>query len=179
MTRVITYPFSPLQEPTSDNPHVFDTPQQRLDFYRREIHYESRMLSDRTNSYMGAQSFLVIVYASSMANANEEWGDLFTLIMPMLLAVIGIGSSLHAWPGIRASVAIIRHWYFKQEQLLRSEPSFGQCYDDSPLFCQTEACERRHHKALVYSLRPPWLFVAVWIALAGFSLWLQLPTVRV
>ena len=155
---------------------MFGTPKERLDFYRREIQYETNLLADRTNAYLSAQSFLVIAYASSMANANPEWGDLFTLVVPALLALLGIVSSLHAWPGIKASSAIIGHWHFKQTQLLHSEPKFGHAYDDSPLFSEHESSEERYIKSLRFSLRSPWLFTAFWAGLGLFSIWLQLST---
>lgn len=153
---------------------MFGTPKERLDFYRREIHYETNLLADRTNAYLAAQSFLVIAYASSMANANPAWGDLFTLVVPTLLALLGIVNSLHAWPGIRASAAIIGHWHFKQQQLLRSDPKFGHAYDESPLFCEHESGDGRYYKSLRFSLRSPWLFTIFWMILGLFSLWLQL-----
>ena len=178
MKRIITDQYLDHRQAGSD-PVVFGNPQERLDFYRNEIHYESRMLSERTNSYLGSQSFLVIVFASSMANINEAWGELFTLIMPLLLAALGIGSSLHAWPGIKASVAKIMHWNFKQDQLLRSQPDFGKAYDNSPLFSQAEVSEKRHYRSLMFSLRPPWIFITVWVALGSFSTWLQLQSASV
>jgi hypothetical protein len=111
---------------------IFGTPKERLDFYRREIQYETSLLAGRTNAYLTAQSFLVIAYASSMANSNENWGALFTLVVPALFTLLGIINSLHAWPGIRASATIIEHWHYKQVQLLHSDPEFGHAYDDSP-----------------------------------------------
>ncbi|RMM74311.1 hypothetical protein ALQ72_05588 [Pseudomonas syringae pv. maculicola] len=36
---------------------LFGSPKERLDFYRREIHYETTNLSNRTNAYLSAQSF--------------------------------------------------------------------------------------------------------------------------
>jgi len=37
---------------------MFGSLKDRLDFYRKEIQYETTMLSSRTNAYLGAQSFL-------------------------------------------------------------------------------------------------------------------------
>lgn len=157
---------------------MFGTPKERLDFYRREIQYETSLLAGRTNAYLSAQSFLVIAYASSMANANDTWGELFTLVVPALLALLGVVSSLHAWPGIKASAAIICHWRYKQEHLLRSDPKFGQAYDDSPLFSEQESSKNSSYKSLLFSLRSPWLFTVFWVALGAFSIWLQLPSAK-
>lgn len=104
-------PGGPLSQ--ESDVRIFCSAKERLDFYRREIHYETGQLSSRTNAYLTAQSFLVIAYASSMANLNPAWGELFTLVVPALLALLGIVNSLHAWPGIQASSEIICHWQFK------------------------------------------------------------------
>lgn len=153
---------------------VFESARARLEFYRREIHFESSLLSNRTNAYLSAQSFLVIAYASSMANMNESWGRLFTLVVPILMVLLGLVSSMHAWPGIRASYEIICHWQFKQRQLLASEPAMGQAYDDSPLFSDWENNRKGHHASLLFSLRTPWIFSGFWVMLGVFSLWAQL-----
>ncbi|SDG80847.1 hypothetical protein SAMN05216588_10131 [Pseudomonas flavescens] len=176
MSRIISLAGSTSEAEATDvsDSLMFGTPKERLDFYRREIHYETNLLADRTNAYLAAQSFLVIAYASSMANSNPSWGDLFTLVVPGMLALLGIVSSLNAWPGIRASAAIIGHWHFKQDQLLNSEPKFGHAYDESPLFSEHESSEERYRKSLRFSLRSPWLFTVFWAVLGLFSLWLQL-----
>ncbi|SDA57905.1 hypothetical protein SAMN03159475_2009 [Pseudomonas sp. NFPP33] len=174
--RIITSELHDLQSEQQAELLIFGTPKERLDFYRREIQYETSLLAGRTNSYLTAQSFLVIAYASSMANLNENWGTLFTLVVPALFTLLGIISSLHAWPGIRASATIIEHWHYKQEQLLRSDPEFGHAYDDSPLFSEKEASRESTYKSLLFFLRSPWLFIVFWSVLGVFSVWLQLPS---
>lgn len=152
---------------------VFGTPKERLDFYRKEIQYETSILSNRTNAYLSAQSFLVIAFASSMANPNPEWGKLFTLVVPPFLTLLGLISSMHAWPGIRAAYEIIDHWHFKQSQLLRSQPAMGLAYDDSPLFSEHESSEKGYRKSLMFSMRTPWLFSVFWFLLGAFSIYAQ------
>lgn len=165
-------PGGPLSQ--ESDVRIFCSPKERLDFYRREIHYETGQLSSRTNAYLTAQSFLVIAYASSMANLNPAWGELFTLVVPALLALLGIVNSLHAWPGIQASSEIICHWQFKQSCLLHSDPEIGLAYDDSPLFSEREVNRGSFEKTLLFSRRVPFLFAGFWCALGVFSLWLQL-----
>ncbi|WP_420066560.1 hypothetical protein [Pseudomonas chlororaphis] len=162
---------SPLSE---HNAQMFGSPKERLDFYRREIQYETSILANRTDAYLAAQSFLVIAFTSSMGNLNPEWGKLFTLAVPPFLALLGILSSLNAWPGIRAAYDIIDHWYFKQAQLLRSEPVMGLAYDESPLFCERESTHKGYQKSLLFSLRTPWIFACFWLLLGGWSLYIQL-----
>ncbi|MFT0622025.1 hypothetical protein [Ectopseudomonas guguanensis] len=175
-SRIITSETHGAQHEQQAELMIFGTPKERLDFYRREIQYETSLLAGRTNAYLTAQSFLVIAYASSMANSNEDWGAVFTLVVPALFTLLGIISSLHAWPGIRASATIIEHWHYKQEQLLRSDPEFGHAYDDSPLFSEQEASRESTYKSLLFFLRSPWLFIVFWSALGVFSIWLQLPS---
>lgn len=152
---------------------LFGSPKDRLDFYRKEIQYETAILSNRTNAYLSAQSFLVIAFASSMANLNPEWGKLFTLVVPPFLTLLGLISSMHAWPGIRAAYEIIDHWHFKQSQLLHSEPAMGLAYDDSPLFSEHESSEKGYRKSLLFSMRTPWLFSGFWLLLGVFSVYVQ------
>lgn len=165
---------APTQQHLSEETHMFGTAKERLDFYRSEIHFETSILSNRTNAYLGAQSFLVIAYASSMGNVNPIWGDLFTLVVPLLLSVLGLVCALHAWPGIKAAYQIIDHWYFKQTHLLKSQPLMGRAYDESPLFTEHESTEGGYRKALKFSMRTPWIFSIFWILLGVFSLYVNL-----
>lgn len=153
---------------------VFVSPKDRLEFYRREIHHESNNLSGRTNTYLTAQSFLVIAYASSMANTHPEWGAAFTLVIPPLLALFGIFSSISAWPGIKASCDIVDHWHHKQIELLNCEPAIGPIYDDTPLFSSWESTYEGQNKAQEFYKRTPWLFAGFWGILGIFALAIQL-----
>jgi hypothetical protein len=164
---------TPVSDSQTADALLFGSPKDRLDFYRKEIQYETAILSNRTNAYLSAQSFLVIAFASSMANLNPEWGKLFTLVVPPFLTLLGLISSMHAWPGIRAAYEIIDHWHFKQSQLLRSQPAMGLAYDDSPLFSEHESSEKGYRKSLLFSMRTPWLFSAFWFLLGAFSIYAQ------
>ncbi|SDT06245.1 hypothetical protein NLK61_25070 [Pseudomonas fuscovaginae UPB0736] len=172
MTRILTSQVNE-DDLTEQNAKMFGSPKERLDFYRREIQYETTILSNRTDAYLSAQSFLVIAFASCMANLNPDWGKLFTLSLPPILALLGLLSSLNAWPGIKAAYDIIDHWHFKQSQLLQSEPVMGLAYDESPLFCATESTHRGYRKSLLFSLRSPLLFALFWLLLAGWSVIVQ------
>ena len=132
-------PEAALNDHSEHNAKIFGSPKDRLDFYRREIQYETSILANRTDAYLTAQSFLVIAFVSGMGNLNPEWGKLFTLVVPIFLVSLGILSSLNAWPGIRAAYEIIDHWHYKQSELLRSEPVMGMAYDESPLFSEVES----------------------------------------
>ncbi|OBZ20177.1 hypothetical protein BS643_22650 [Pseudomonas protegens] len=135
-------------ERSEHNALMFGSPKERLDFYRREIQYDTSILANRADAYLAAQSFLVIAFASSMSNLNPEWGGLFTLLVPPFLALLCILTTPDAWPGIRAAYDIIDQWYFKQVQLLLA-------YDESPLFCESESTHKSYRKSLPFSLRTP------------------------
>ncbi len=165
----IIMPQTPAQAQTDQEAKLFGSPKDRLDFYRREIHFETTNLSSRTNAYLSAQAFLVIAYASSMANLNPNWGVIFTLVVPPMLALFGLASSVSAWPGIKASCDIIDHWYYKQSGLLQSEPVIGLAYDDSPLFSSWESSNNGHKKSLLFSKRTPKMFAVLWLFLGVFA----------
>lgn len=158
---------------------MFGSLKDRLDFYRKEIQYETTMLSSRTNAYLGAQSFLVIAYCSSMANINPQWGNIFSLVVSILLSALGLITSLHAWSGIKAAYEIIDHWYLKQSNLLQSQPKMSDAYDDSPLFAKRESNQRGYRDALKFSMRSPWIFFTLWILLGGFSALIHFIAIKV
>lgn len=172
MPRILTEPVAE-EALTEYNAKMFGSPKERLDFYRREIQYETSIVANRTDAYLAAQSFLVIAFASSMSNLNPEWGKLFTLVVPPFLALLGLLSSLNAWPGIRAAYDIIDHWHFKQSQLLSSEPLIGLAYDESPLFCETESSHKGYRKSLLFSVRTPWIFATFWVLLGSYAFYIQ------
>ena len=176
MPRILTpdSPERPEDELNAHNARMFGSPKERLDFYRREIQYETSILANRTDAYLAAQSFLVIAYVSAMGNLNPAWGELFTLMVPAFLAALGVLSSLNAWPGIRAAYKIIEHWQLKQSHLLTSEPLMGLAYDESPLFAEAETSRAGHRKSLLFSLRTPWIFLVFWVALGSYSVFIQL-----
>lgn len=150
---------------------VFDSPKERLNFYRSEIHFESTLLASRTSGYLSSQSFLIIAFASSMANTNPEWGSLFRLVVPTVLAILGLITSLHAIPGIRASYDIIERWHLKQADLLQTEGNVGLLPNqDSALFGEgnTPAGGQRYKRTLMFSLRTPIIFGSVWALLGVF-----------
>ena len=176
MPRIISpdTPEANLADHSEHNAKIFGSPKDRLDFYRREIQYETTILANRTDAYLTAQSFLVIAYVSAMSNLNQGWGEMFTLIVPAFLALLGVLSTLNAWPGIRAAFRIIEHWQLKQSHLLRSEPMMGLAYDESPLFCEAETSQAGHRKSLLFSLRTPWIFLGFWVLLGSYSVYIQL-----
>lgn len=152
---------------------IFPGFRERLLFYRSEIHYEVNALQQRTNAFLGAQSFLVIAYSSSMANANPKWSQLFTLLAPLILALFGLLSSLSAAPGISATYRIIEHWQIKQDHLLNSCPEIGVICDDAPLFHNRTFRKRSYRYSVHFSMRTPWMFFTLWLMLGTLTVWLH------
>ena len=70
MPRIIT-PATPEHEISEHNARMFGPPKERLDFYRREIQYETSILANRTDAYLATQSFLVIAFVSSVGNLKS------------------------------------------------------------------------------------------------------------
>ncbi len=87
----------------------------RLNFYRREDAQEWTLLTNRINSYIMSQAFLVTAYAASMGNSDLR----FRLLFPLVVCAIGIIASLRAYPGIDGACKVIQLWHDKKELLLR------------------------------------------------------------
>ncbi|MNI53724.1 hypothetical protein D3C73_1085750 [compost metagenome] len=49
----------------------------------------------------------------------------------------------------------------------------GLAYDDSPLFSERESSHKGYRKALLFSVRTPWLFAGFWVLLTGWSVFIQ------
>jgi hypothetical protein len=49
----------------------------------------------------------------------------------------------------------------------------GLAYDESPLFCERESTHKGYRKALLFSVRTPWIFAAFWIALGAWAIYIQ------
>jgi len=144
---------------------LFESPKERLLFYRSEIHFESSLLAERTSAYLASQSFLMIAFASSMANDNPDWGELFRLVVPSVLALLGLITSLHAMPGIKANFDVIERWHQKQSELLQVEGRVGLLPNqESALFGEgnSPVGGHRYKKSLMFSLRTPMIFSLVW-----------------
>lgn len=94
---------------------------EKLKFYRAEIKQEYDLLAGRVNSYVTSQSFLCIAYASSMGNLNPQWGNIFTLVFPIVLVWLGIATSIQASRGITAAFRTIELWHIKQNKIFEND----------------------------------------------------------
>ncbi len=106
-----------------------------------------------------------------MANTNPDWGSLFRLVVPTVLALLGLITSLHAIPGIRASYDVIERWHRKQADLLQTAGNVGLLPNhDSALFGEgnSPAGGQRYKRTLMFSPRTPIIFGSVWALLGVF-----------
>lgn len=138
--------------------------------YRSEIRFESELLSNRLNSFMSSQSFLLIAYASAMSAAHGRWQHPFTLALPPALAALGIVLALYARPGINAAYTEIRLWQEQERELLGREPRLSRYLGPSipegaPTASGSEAgpeMDRRFRRGSIFALRVPAIFVLAW-----------------
>ncbi|WP_297200303.1 hypothetical protein [uncultured Pluralibacter sp.] len=148
-----------------DEPSIFPHAKERLAFYRSEIHHEINSLAARNNALLAAQSFLIIAYASCMGNLNPRWGDIFTLVAPVILSIFGVMSSLSVGPAIRATYKIIEHWQRKQDALFTADLKIGSVCDDAPLFDDKPYSYTSYRYATYFSKKTPVYFIMLWIVL--------------
>ena len=138
--------------------------------YRSEIRFESELLSNRLDSFMSSQSFLLIAYASALGAAHGEWRHPFTLVLPPALAVLGLVLALYARPGIRAAYAEIRLWQEQERELLGRDPHLSRFLGPSvpegaPTATGAEAgpeMDVRFRQGSLFALRAPAIFVVAW-----------------
>ena len=139
--------------------------------YRSEIRFESELLSNRLNSFMSSQSFLLIAYASAMSAAHStSWQHPFTLALPPALAVLGLVLALYARPGIRTAYAEIRLWQEQERELLAREPRLSTYLGPSiPAGSATASGSQagaemdvRFRHGSSFALRAPAIFVLAW-----------------
>lgn len=139
---------------------------------RTEIRFETGLASERLNSFISSQSFLVIAYASSMASSNARWEQVFTILIPPFLALLGLALSVLAWPGIIASQAVIERWREKERDLLGGHPDLLErtlVADDAG----RADIDRRRLEGALFARRAPLVFVVAWCWLAALPIWLH------
>jgi len=91
---------------------------EKLNHYRSENIHEWALLSNRVSAYITSQSFLVTAYAISMGNLDPH----FRWFFPPTLCLVGLLSSIRAYPGIEGATIIISQWRRKQDRLFLLNP---------------------------------------------------------
>ena len=150
---------------TDDNNNRAVLAREHLSYFRDEIRAESQLLGTRLNAMISSQSFLTIAYASSIASSNGHWRQPFTLILPPLLALLGMILVLLARPGLIAAHIAIEHWRNKEADLFGSRDdlkAYTLATDDAS---QEELGQRRREGAL-FARRAPIVLIAAWCVFA-------------
>ena len=140
-----------------------------LKFYRSEIKFESELLSNRLNSFISSQSFLLIAYGGSMSGLIGHWNRPFALAFPPVLALLALSLSCQAMPGIKASFAVIDEWRRKQNALCADDPDLA-LYSLSPGSALTEW----QRQGSIFAKHAPPLFIAAWCYLILLPIFLYL-----
>lgn len=132
-----------------------------LNYLRTEIRFENGLASDRQSMLISSQSFLIIAYAASMGSLRDSWGDELTLLLPPFLAMLGLLLSLSAWPGVRASQAVLKRWREKEQELLDRCPELRERTLAGDDHGRADLLRRRREGAL-FAKRAPLIFIAAW-----------------
>jgi hypothetical protein len=148
-----------------------DDKSELLMFYRREIKFQSDLLSSRLSSLLTSQSFLLIAYASAMSGLVGSWKDPYTLLFPPVLAALGLILSFQAWPGIRAGYAVIAMWRQKERGLLdRADDLNESDYLPAPRETADEPdrwLNERSQEGALFTKQAPLVFIIAWCYFAG------------
>lgn len=154
-----------------DAQEAFQIKLERLKFYRAEIQHEFNLLANRVSSYITSQSFLVIGFAMSMGNMNPQWGDVFRLIVPIALTLMGLTTSILVWPGIKGATSTIGLWRDKQGKLLADDARFDAYHVERVIVRsrQGRTVDRIHERSLLFALWSPWVFMVAWTAFGALA----------
>lgn len=153
-------------------------PLDQLKYYRDEAQFAIQQLNSRVSAYLTSQSFLLITYGSAFNNGNEDWGDLFTLVMPLILSVMGLALTATIRPGILASLEVIHGWHERQRALIREYPALhrfnlnvGKQGGDALEMTEDSASHRR---SIQYAPMVLGIMLLTWVVLAGLAVYLHL-----
>ena len=132
---------------------------------RSELHHEYGVLTNRLNSYITSQAFLVSGYAISMGNMNPVMGHSFRLWFPLLLSAVAVMLSFRAQPGIVAACNVISRWHLRQAELF----DLGRGLEDyGPI--DHDPNKAIHDRNLLFAQTSPWIFGVAWVLMAVIAI---------
>ncbi|MHA6299890.1 hypothetical protein [Devosia sp. CAU 1758] len=137
------------------------TDRTELDHTRNEIRAEISLLNSRLNALISSQSFLVIAYGSALAAAYDDWANPFIVILPPILAILGLVLVLEARPGIFAAQEAMAHWREREERLIDQYPELTQ-FTLATDGAERERMHLRQHAGTKFSTRVPLILLAAW-----------------
>lgn len=135
-------------------------------FYRSEIRFQGTVLSNRVNTLISAQSFLLIAYATTMSGLLKNWQSPLTPLLPPALAIIGVFLSLQARSGIEAALSVLDEWRCRQRNLVSDTPALSR-YDvlssaDRPNDQEPVEGLKRFTEGARFSKHAPAMFLVLW-----------------
>jgi hypothetical protein len=97
---------------------------------------------------------------------------LFRLIFPAGLAILGIATSIQAWPVIKGARDVINLWLDKQNKLFENDPSMEDYRVERPVAPsgQGRSVDIIHEWSLLFAKWSPWIFIIGWIVFGGLAL---------
>ena len=94
-----------------------------------------------------------------MSASLGRWHNLFSLVFPLSLALLGLSLALRAWTGIEAARKVIRRWRAKQGELLVRNPGQAEYSLAAPAGAPADG---RPRQGTMFSRYAPYVFAAAW-----------------
>lgn len=137
-----------------------------LRFYRDEVKFQSDLVANRVDAFISSQSFLVLGYATAMAESIGRWHNALTLALPPALALLGLVLTFHAWLGIRAAYAVIAEWRKRESELLDRDAAL-RAYTPATTVDAADSvhpggARRIFREGAIFARRAPWIFALAW-----------------
>ncbi|HYC30809.1 MAG TPA: hypothetical protein VEB59_00895 [Gemmatimonadales bacterium] len=144
----------------------------RLRFYRGEVGLEHELASSRLNALISSQSFLVLSYATVMAQSIGRWHNPLLVALLPALALLGLLLCYQAWRGIRAANAIAAVWRERERELLEEDAEARAYMDPTDAVSGPSArgLENPVREGARFRRVAPAIFAAAWVYLAVLSL---------
>lgn len=126
--------------------------------YQDGLRHEGGLMLARLTALLSSQSFLLIAYAGSMSSANGRWQLPLTLVLPPVLALLGLVLAAEGLAGILAARAAGHRWSQRLDALIEAHPE---------LSLYTNGADRhwtRHtrHAGELFASRSPVIFMVAW-----------------
>jgi hypothetical protein len=150
----------------------------RLRFYRREIGLQYELASNRLDALISSQSFLVLGYATVIAQSIGRWHNPLLVALLPALAFLGLLLCYQAWRGIRAAYSVAAVWRERERDLL-DEDADARAYmhrDDAESGPSGHGLENPAREGALFGRLAPGIFAVAWAYLGVLAVVLYLRT---
>lgn len=141
-------------------------PREQVETIVAETGLELRLLHERVNALLAAEAFLTIAFTAAMAS-DGAW----VAVVAPVLAVLGLGLAVVAWPGVSATTALVGAWTARLGVVLAEHPGARRGW--SPSWEDRRRRESDQRRSVVFFLAVPVAFALVWVVLLLVSLLLR------